>query len=79
MYECEKLCVCCYHYLLEDFLQYDRIDYNFKKTVGEVAAAYSTDIIIIRVQSHLTMAKNGEVLDIWNCTDELVDCIWIVS
>lgn len=79
IYNCEKLCICCYHHLLEDFLQYDRVDYNFTKSVGEIASEHPADTIIIRVDSHLTMANDGQVLDIWDCTDELVDCIWIVS
>jgi hypothetical protein len=78
-YKCEKLCVCCYSYLLEDILIYPRTDCNFKQTVKEVAAKHPYNKLIIRVDAHLTGSINGITLDIWDCSDELVDCFWIVS
>lgn len=77
-YDCEKLCVCCYNNLLEDVLQYPRFDCNFTKTVEDVAAEYPKNKLIIRVDAHLTSALYGTVLDIWDCSKELVDCFWIV-
>lgn len=78
-YRCEKLCVCCYHNLLEDVLCYSRQEAKFKKTVADIAYAYPRNKVIIRVKSHLTTAINGTILDIWDCSDELVDCYWIVQ
>jgi hypothetical protein len=78
-YECEKLCVCCYHYLLEDILCYHRNDCGFQQTVQEVALKHPRDKLIIRVDAHLTSAIYGVVLDIWDCSQELVDCFWIVE
>ena len=77
-YDCDKLCVCCYHNLLDDVLCYHRIECDFKETVEEVAAKYPKNTLIIRVQEHLTSSINGTILDIWDCSDELVDCFWIV-
>jgi hypothetical protein len=77
-YDCEKLCVCCYNYLLEDVLCYTRKDCNFKKTVEEVVSEHPRNKLIIRVDAHLTSSINGTLLDIWDCSDELVDCFWIV-
>lgn len=76
---CDKLCVCCYENLLTGTLCYHCIDCNFDKTVTEVAKAYPNNTLIIRVDKHLTMSKNGTVLDIWDCSNELVDCFWIVD
>lgn len=78
-YDCEKLCVCCYHNLLDDVLCYHRVDCDFDKTVEEVAALYPRNRLIIRIEAHLTSAINGVVLDIWDCTKEFVDCFWIVQ
>lgn len=76
-YGCDKLCVCCYHNLLEDILCYPRNNCDFVKTVAEVAAEYPRNVLLIRVHEHLTASVNGTVLDIWDCSDELVDCFWI--
>ena len=78
-YECDKLCVCCYHYLLEELLCYTRKDCDFQQTVEEVAQSYPRNTLIIRVHAHLTTAINGVVLDIWDCSKEFVDCFWIVK
>jgi hypothetical protein len=78
-YNCEKLCVCCYAYLLEDILCYPRIDTYFKQTAKEIAKKYPNNKLIIRTDAHLTSAINGMVLDIWDCSEELVDCFWIVE
>ena len=78
-YGCDKLCVCCYHNLLEDVLCYHRQECDFEETVEAVASRYPRNKLIIRVESHLTSAVNGTILDIWDCSDELVDCFWIVQ
>ena len=76
--ECDTLCVCCYHHLLEDgFGLEPRYDY-FQHTVGEIAERYHDRKIIIRVEGHLTCAAYGDVLDIWDCSGELVDRYWLV-
>ena len=78
-HECDKLCVCCYHHLLEEILCYPRIDCDFQQTVSEVAKKYPRNKLIIRVDSHLTSAIRGTILDIWDCAEELVDCFWVVE
>lgn len=78
-YKCEKLCVCCYNNLLEDILCYHREDCYFKQTVQEIAAKHPRNKLIIRVDAHLTSAIYGTILDIWDCSQELVDCFWIVQ
>lgn len=76
--DCEKLCVCCYNYLLTDILCYRRIDCDYDYTVSEVAKMYPHNNLIIRIEGHLTSSIRGVVSDIWDCTDEYVDCYWIV-
>ena len=77
--KCEKLCVCCYNYLLTDTLCYRRINCNFKRTASEIAEHYPRNKLIIRVDAHLTTSIYGVILDIWDCSDELVDCYWIID
>lgn len=79
LHDCDTLCVCCYQYLLEDILCYERIDCEFRYTASEVAKRYPKSTLIIRVDGHLTCAINGMVFDIWECQDELVDCFWIIE
>lgn len=78
-YDCEKLCVCCYDNLLENLLGYKRTNCYYKMTVNEIVKSHPCEKLILRVNAHLTCGINGKTLDIWDCTDELVDCYWIVS
>ena len=78
-YGCDKLCVCCYSKLLEEVLCYDRVECDFQKTVEDVATEFPRNKVLVRVKEHLTTVVYGNILDIWDCSDELVDCYWIVS
>lgn len=78
-YNCEKLCVCCYNYLLSDTLCYHKEYCNFDVTVSQLASRFPNNTLIIRVDAHLTCSINGTILDIWDCSDELVDCYWIIE
>lgn len=78
-HECDRLCVCCYHHLLEDTLGYRVKFVNGYKTVGEIAEEYKRNAIIVRIEGHLTACMYGVCVDIWDCTKEKVDCFWIVQ
>ena len=78
-YGCDKLCLCCYNNLLEDILCYHREDVYFEMNVNDIARKFPRNRVIIRVKEHLTTSINGTILDIWDCSDELVDCYWIVQ
>lgn len=76
--ECDKLCVCCYHFLLEDIF---RLPVRFclnGETVRDVAQKYRSNKVIIRIEGHLTVSDNGVIYDLWDCTHKPVDCYWIV-
>ena len=79
VYQCDKLCVCCYSRLLEEVLCYNRVECGFQKTVNDIAAEFPRNKVIVRVDAHLTTSVYGNILDIWDCSDELVDCYWIIS
>lgn len=76
---CDKLCVCCYHHLLEDTLGYRVIFPKERKRVKEIAKEYKNNIVIVRIDGHLTCCVYGVCVDIWDCTQEKVDCFWIVQ
>lgn len=75
---CDKLCVCCYHKLLDEIFGL-RPEYCYGETVGEVAENHPGSKLIIRINGHLTSSMYGVVLDIWDCTKKVADCYWIVE
>ena len=74
---CDKLCVCCYHRLLEEIFGLHPAN-GGGRTVGEVAEDHPGHKVIIRIEGHLTCSMYGVILDTWDCTDELADCYWVV-
>jgi hypothetical protein len=78
-YCCDKLCVCCYHNLLDDILGYERHYCDHDETVEILAKMYPRDTIIVRVEGHLTTIIKGNILDIWDCSQEFADCFWFVT
>lgn len=77
-HECDKLCVCCYHKLLEDIFGMRPV-FTYGETVGEIAEANPGHKLLIRIEGHLTCSMYGVVIDTWDCTDKIVDCYWIVE
>lgn len=76
--DCDELCVSCYDNLLEDYFGYERHDCNFRFTVQEVADMYAENVVLIRVNGHLTVAVKSTIYDIFDCTNKKVDCFWVV-
>lgn len=79
IYKCDELCVCCYSKLLEDILQYRVHICHNSETVSQIASKYKESVLIIRIDGHLTCALNGQIKDIWDCSDKTVDRFWIVN
>lgn len=78
-HDCDALCVCCYHHLLEDTLGYRVKFVKDNKRVEDIAKEYKNNIVIVRIDGHLTACVYGTCVDIWDCTQEKVDCFWIVQ
>lgn len=76
---CDQLCLYCYRVLLEDTLGYSAIYPKKYKTVGDIAEECKNNIVIVRIDGHLTACIYGVCVDIWNCTNEEVYCFWIVK
>lgn len=78
LFECDKLCVCCYHHLLEKvFGLTQRVAVN--KKVKDISRLYKDKKVIIRIKGHLTTSIYGTIYDIWDCTKEDADVYWIVE
>lgn len=78
LFECEMLCVCCYHHLLEKvFGLVQRVANN--KTVEELAYEFQDNVLLMRLDGHLTMAEYGTIYDLWDCRKEKVDVFWVVE
>lgn len=76
-FQCDCLNVQCYEKLLD-------VDFNlphyksFSKTAEEVANDYPNDILLLRMEGHLSVSVFGDIMDIWDCSNELITDFWIV-
>lgn len=77
LFDCDKLCVCCYSHLLEEVFGLQP-HYAHGKTVNELAREYSRQTILIRLNGHLTVVENGVLYDIYDCRNAVADMFWIV-
>lgn len=75
---CDTLCVCCYHYLLENVFGLSVKYCDHWERVGDIARQYPNNKVLIRIDGHLTTSDNGIVYDIWDCTQSVVDCYWVI-
>ena len=78
LFDCQQLCVCCYKHLLDSVYGLDRIEECKGMTVKEFLDIFNKGTYIIRVEGHLTFGCDGELKDIWNCKDEIIDIVWEV-
>lgn len=78
LFGCETLCVCCYKHLLENIFGLEP-KMAHGATVGDIARAYRDDVVLIRIDGHLTVSRYGVVYDLWDCTQEIADVFWIVE
>lgn len=77
-FSCDDLCVDCYSNLLTQVFCFEEYD-GMGKAVEQIAEENPYDIILIRIQGHLTCAVNGIIFDIWDCSQEPCDRYWIVE
>ena len=74
---CDTLTKSCYRNLLEKEFGL-KSHYGRGRTVQEIAYRYPHNRVIMRVCGHLTTSVNGECLDTFDCTDEIVDEYWVI-
>ena len=78
LFNCEKLCVCCYRHLLDDVFKYQRVNCD-DLLVGEFADKYPFGIFLLRINGHITCLIDGTIYDIWDCRNELITDAWRVD
>lgn len=76
-YNCDELTVNCYSKMLTD-MGLKSVDAG-DRTVAELCSDYPDNIILARLEGHLTCCVNGDCYDIWDCTGEKADKFWIVG
>ena len=52
---------------------------NIPELVGEVAAKYKDNIILVTMQGHIVCCKYGVVYDTFDCRDRIAEYCWIVK
>lgn len=78
LFECDKLCVCCYKFLLDNVYNLERIEEYKGLTIKEFIRCNPYGVYIIRVEGHLTYCENKVIKDIFDCSNEIVDLVWKV-
>lgn len=78
IYTCDDLRVTCYSKLLHREFGLDSKD-GRGRTAGYLARLYKNNVLLLRLDGHLTCSIYGVVYDIWDCTDEVCDVYWIVE
>lgn len=74
---CDMLNVKCYERLL---------DYDFNlphyvskgKTAEQVAKDFDDNIVLLRMEGHLSVSVYGVIHDIWDCSNEEITDFWLV-
>ena len=78
LFDCSRLCVCCYKYLLDNVYQLQRVEEYQNKTIDEFCLKNPKGTYLIRVDQHLTCVIDGVTYDTWDCRSEKIDIIWQV-
>lgn len=76
-FHCDCLNVKCYEKLLDcDFALPHYKSYN--KTAEEVANDFPNNILLLRMNGHLSCSIRGVIHDIWDCSNQEITDFWIV-
>lgn len=79
LFECPKLCVCCYENLLNYVFNYKQIYGVEGMTIDDFANKFPYGVYLVRVEGHLTCVIDNHIMDIWDCRDKIVDLVWEVK
>jgi hypothetical protein len=52
---------------------------SFTKTAEEVANDFPNNVLLLRMEGHLSCSINGDIHDIWDCSKEIITDFWIVK
>ena len=76
--ECSPLSLQCYRYLIENELDYPTVPCR-GLTVEQFCKKYPVGTYLVRIEGHLTCVKNGNIYDIWDCSNADCDTAWVVK
>lgn len=77
-YACDTLCVACYEKLLSIDLGLEHY-YGNGKTAIEIAKDFKDNILLLRMDGHLSCSLFGIIYDIFDCSQEIITDFWIVE
>lgn len=78
LFDCEKLCVCCYQHLLTNVFQYPQVKCA-GMTVEQFAKLHPKGAFIIRMNGHCSCLIDNCIYDLWNCKNEILSNAWYVD
>lgn len=76
-FNCDCLNKLCYEKLLD-------IDFNLPHFIGngnsvkKIANDFPNDILLLRMEGHITTSICGVIHDIWDCSEEICTDFWII-
>ena len=75
---CNKLCVCCYRFLIEKVLNYKPVNCDYM-TIGEFADKNPYGKFLGRTNGHIVGISDGCVYDIFDSRNLLLTDAWEVT
>ena len=76
-YSCDCLNKLCYEKLLDYDLNLPHY-IGDDSTASEIANDFPNDILLLRMEGHLSCAMYGDIYDIWDCSDEIITDFWVI-
>ena len=73
--ECPERCVCCYSFLLDNVFGYISVE-CYGESVAEFAEEHNKGIYLVRMDGHITAIIDGNILDTWDCSNEVATHAW---
>ena len=73
--DCDPFCLNCYSFLLNDYFKYPKV--NAKNlTIKEFSETHPKGIYLVRVSSHISVVYDSNIIDIWDCSNEIITDCW---
>ena len=73
---CEKLCVCCYDFLIENVLMFREVKIDRGMTVCDFAEQHPYGIYLLRMEQHITTLIDGKIYDLWDSSEREITHAW---
>lgn len=73
---CEKLCVCCYDFLIEKVLLFPKVAIDRGMTVRDFAEQHPRGIYLLRMDGHITTLIDGILYDLWDSSKKEITHAW---